>query len=69
MILKCCISYIIGGSKDKQARLSLVDMEDNHLDAENNGGVIPTTFDSGNFPTIDTIDDDSDIELDDADYF
>ncbi|KAG6508501.1 hypothetical protein ZIOFF_033875 [Zingiber officinale] len=55
------------GSKDKQARLSLVDVEDNHLDAENYG-VIPT-FDSGNFPTIDTIDDDSDIELDDTDYF
>ncbi|KAG6501560.1 hypothetical protein ZIOFF_041441 [Zingiber officinale] len=51
------------GSKDKQARLSLVDVEDNHLDAENYGGVIPTTFDSGNFPTIYTTDDDSDIEL------
>ncbi|XP_042443946.1 uncharacterized protein LOC122029053 [Zingiber officinale] len=55
------------GSKDKQARLSLVDVEDNHLDAENYG-VIPT-LDSGNFPTIDTIDDDNDIELDDTDYF
>ncbi|KAG6536518.1 hypothetical protein ZIOFF_001576 [Zingiber officinale] len=55
------------GSNDKQARLSLVDVEDNHLDAENYG-IIPT-FDSGNFPTIDTIDDDSDIELDDTDYF
>ncbi|KAG6538688.1 hypothetical protein ZIOFF_003816 [Zingiber officinale] len=27
------------GSKDKQARLSLIDVEDNHLDAENYGGL------------------------------
>ncbi|KAG6537044.1 hypothetical protein ZIOFF_002122 [Zingiber officinale] len=64
-----CVKSVVPLVLNKQARLSLVDVEDNHLNAENYGGIIPTTFDSGNFPTIDTIDDDSDIELDDANYF
>ena len=47
-------------------RLSLIDED---VEMEEHGGINPRIFDSGNFPNIDSLDDDSEIELDGTDYF
>jgi len=38
------------------------------VETEEHGGINPRIFDSRKFPTIDSLDDDSDIELDGNDY-
>ena len=41
---------------------------DEDVETEEHGGINPRIFDSRKFPTIDSLDDDSDIELDGNDY-
>ncbi|KAM7477482.1 hypothetical protein LguiA_025695 [Lonicera macranthoides] len=54
------------GGKSKKERLSLIDED---VEMEEHGGINPRIFDSGKFPTINSLDDDSELELDDTDYF
>ncbi|KAL6544686.1 hypothetical protein OROMI_023548 [Orobanche minor] len=57
--------------KGKQPRVRLVDEDVALNDIDGHGGLGLNNFDSGNFPTIDSLDDDSNIILDDedCDYF
>ncbi|KAM7517993.1 hypothetical protein LguiB_016955 [Lonicera macranthoides] len=54
------------GSKCKNVRLGLIDED---MVMEEHGGINPKIFDSGKFSNIDSLDDDSEIELDGTDYF
>ncbi|KAM7513893.1 hypothetical protein LguiA_003476 [Lonicera macranthoides] len=54
------------GSKCKNVRLGLIDED---MAMEEHGGINLKIFDSGKFPNIDSLDDDSEIELDGTDYF
>ncbi|KAL6535268.1 hypothetical protein OROMI_026642 [Orobanche minor] len=57
--------------KSKQPRVSLVDEDVALNDIDEHDGLELNNFDSGNFPTIDSLDDDSNIFLndEDCDYF
>ncbi|KAL6562899.1 hypothetical protein OROHE_005486 [Orobanche hederae] len=53
------------GSKCKKRRMELIDED---VELEDHGGINPRNFDSGKSATIETIDDDSELELDPTDY-
>ncbi|KAL6583185.1 hypothetical protein OROMI_005263 [Orobanche minor] len=53
------------GSKCKKRRMELIDED---VEVEDHGGINPRNFDSGKSATIETIDDDSELELDPTDY-
>ncbi|KAL6561169.1 hypothetical protein OROMI_016770 [Orobanche minor] len=50
----------VSGSKCKKRRMGLIDED---VELENHGGINPRNFDSGKSATIETIDDDSELDL------
>ncbi|KAL6494357.1 hypothetical protein OROGR_031157 [Orobanche gracilis] len=55
----------VSGSKCKKTRMELIDED---VELEDHGGINQRNFDSGKSATIETIDDDSELELDPIDY-
>ncbi|KAL6505432.1 hypothetical protein OROHE_022811 [Orobanche hederae] len=45
-----------------------MELIDEDVELEDHGGINPRNFDSGKSATIETIDDDSELELDPTDY-
>ena len=62
--------FLLGGGGGGGKGKGVMNIIDEDLEIDEFEGIAPGNFDSGNFPTIDTLDqDDSDIMLDEGDYF